>query len=139
EVKCQTVLDIIAACKTSKAPGFDNISASLIKLTSEVIIHPLTHLINTCIRLGNIPIDWKSGQLTPIFKKGQEQNNMEKSCYRPVTVLVIFDTIFEKCLYQQLYEWFEEQLVRNQSAFRKHHGCDTSLLNLIENWKFNLD
>ena len=42
-------------------------------------------LINACIRIGNIPIDWKSGQLTPILKKGQDQDDMDKSCYRPVS------------------------------------------------------
>ena len=26
-----------------------------------------------------------------------------------------------------------------QSAFRKYHGCDTALIDLIENWKLNLD
>ena len=40
-----------------------------------------------------------------------------------------------KCSFFQ----FEELLARNQSAFHKHNGCDTLLLNLIENWKFNLD
>ena len=78
EVNHRTVSDIIAACKTSKAPGFDNISVSLLKLTSEVIIQPLTDLINACIRIGNIPIDWKSGQLTPILKKGQDPGTPER-------------------------------------------------------------
>ena len=40
-----------------------------------------------------------------------------------------------KCSFFQ----FEELLARNQLAFHKHNGCDTLLLNLIENWKFNLD
>ena len=74
-----------------------------------------------------------------LIRSDQDKDDMDKSCYRPVSVLVIFDTVFEKCLYQQLYQWFEKLLVPNQSAFRKHHSCDMSLLNLIENWKCNLD
>ena len=50
----------------------------------------------------------------------------------------IFDSVFEKCLDHQLYTWFDDLLVSRQSAFRKHHGCDTALIDLIENWKLSL-
>ena len=41
---------------------------------------------------------------------------------------------FEKCIYHQLCKSFDVLLVSRQSAFRKHHGCDTAL-----KVKFNLD
>ena len=51
----------------------------------------------------------------------------------------IVDSVFEECLYHQLCTGFDDLLVSRQSAFRKHHGCDTALIDLIENWKLNLD
>ena len=42
---------------------------------------------------------------------------------------------FEKFIYHQLNKSFAVLLVSRQSAFRKHHGCDTAL-KLV---KFNLD
>ena len=79
---------------------------------------------------------WRSAHVTPVFKCDEPT---DKRKYRPVSVLPIFDVIFEKCIYHQLYKWFDELLVSRQSAFRKHHGCETALIDLIENWKFNLD
>ena len=130
------VSDIIKSFKTSKSPGFDNINAMVVKLSSEAIVDPLTDLINMCIDKGAVPIAWKSGQITPVFK-GEEPCN--KKYYRPISIVPIFDTVFEKCLYLQLYNWFDGLLVSRQSAFRTHHGCDTALIDIIENWKCNLD
>ena len=108
----------------------------VVKLSSEAIVDPLTDLINMCIDKGAVPIAWKSGQITPVFK-GEEPCN--KKYYRPISIVPIFDTVFEKCLYLQLYNWFDGLLVSRQSAFRTHHGCDTALIDIIENWKCNLD
>lgn len=104
--------------KTSKSPGFDNINAPVVKLSSKAIVAPLTQLINACIRKGIVPMAWKFAQVTPVFK-GDEP--MGKRNYGPIAVVPIFDAIFEKCIYHQLYKWFDGLLVSRQSAFRKHH------------------
>ena len=54
--------------KTSKTPGFDNINAIVVKLTSKAIVAPLTELIHVCIRKGAVSMAWKSAQVTPVFK-----------------------------------------------------------------------
>ena len=59
---------IIESFKTSKSPGFDNINALAVKLTSKAIVAPLTELIHECIRKGAVPMAWKSAQVTTVFR-----------------------------------------------------------------------
>ena len=84
------VPDIIASLKTSKS-GFDNINAYTLKLTSKAVTSPLAELINFCIRTGDIPLTWKSAQVTPVFKSEDLQ---DKRNYRTISVLSVFDTVF---------------------------------------------
>ena len=50
---------IIESFETSKSPGFDNINALAVKLTSKAIVAPLTELIHACIRKGALLCRWR--------------------------------------------------------------------------------
>ena len=52
--------------------------------------------------------------------------------YRPVSLLPIFSKIFEKCIYDTLYNYFEENNLFNtcQSGFRKGDSCISQLLSI---------
>ena len=51
--------------------------------------------------------------------------------YRPVSVLCIFSKVLE----QQLSEFFENICNPYLCAFRRGHGCQTTLLRLLEDWR----
>ena len=70
----------------------------------------------------------KEAQVTPIFKK---KDPLEKSNYRPVSILPASSKIFEKVMATQLSEYFENIFNSFLCAFRKGHGCQTTLLKLI--------
>ena len=74
-----------------------------------------------CTDAGIFPQIFKTGKITPIFKKGNKEL-LEN--YRPVSVLPIFGKIFEKILYNRLYNFFtkENVLSKNQYGFRKRHS-----------------
>ena len=62
-----------------------------------------------------------------------------KTNYRPVSVLCIFSNIFEKILEQQLSDFFENIFNPYLCAFRRGHGCQTTLLRLLEDWRNALE
>ena len=83
------------------------------------------------------PAAWKKGQITPI-PKGLD-SEIDKTLFRPVTVLPAMNNIFEKILASQLTSYFQGVLSDFLSAYRKHHSCHTTLLRLLEDWKKSLD
>ena len=52
--------------------------------------------------------------------------------YRPVSVLPVFEKIFEKLIFNEIYSFFdrEELLNRNQSGFRPFDSCVNQLLTI---------
>ena len=92
--------------------------------------------MNHSIRTGQYPSRLKLGQVTPLFKKDDELN---KSNYRPVTVLPALNNVFERLLSAQMGDFYQNILSEYISAYRRHHSCETSLLRLTEDWRRSLD
>ena len=60
--------------------------------------------------------------------------------YRPVSVSIpIFSKKFEKVYEIQLSEYFDKIFNPFLCAFRPGHGCQTTLLGLLEDWREALD
>ena len=77
--------------------------------------------------------------LIKAIKKGKAHTN-----YRPVSNLSFISKVVEICTLQQLTQHCDNHtlLPDFQSAYQKHHGCETSLLKLtngipwgMENWQ----
>ena len=71
--------------------------------------------------IGKLPDELKLGKITPIYKKDNEEL-LEN--YRPVSTLPIFGKIFEKVIYDRLYNYFVSHgaLYDQQFGFRKNHS-----------------
>ena len=119
-----------------KACGHDTITPRPLKESASVISGPLGELMNESIKQYKYPSRWKTGQVTPLFKKNDE---LSKGNYRPVTVLLALNNVFEKLLASQLDQFYTELLSDYISAYRRHYGCETSLMRLTEDWKRSLD
>ena len=69
------------------------------------------------------------GTETTSYKKDDE---FRKINYRPVTVLPALNTISERLLSGQMYEFYNGLSSDFTSACRKFRSCETSLLRLTE-------
>ena len=87
---------------------------------------------------NTIPDQWKCAKVIPKHKKGSKShcNN-----YRPISILNILSKIIERHVHDNLYNY----LVRNallsssQSGFRKTYSCESSLLNMVNDWFLAMD
>jgi hypothetical protein len=127
---------IIDKINIKKASGFDSIPAKVIKQCKPIISNQLTSLINLSIDTGVFPDSLKKAQVTPLHKKNDP---LSKTNYRPVSVLPVFPKIFEKVFETQLSDFFDTIFNPFLCAFRRGHGCQTTLLRLLEDWREALD
>ena len=61
----------------------DEISPRILKITVDSTSKALGQIFNRSLMHGEIPDDWKSANVVPIFKKGSKGN---KNNYRPVNL-----------------------------------------------------
>ena len=61
--------------------------------------------------------------------------------YRPISVISTVAKIFKKIIYDQLYQYLNENGLLNsgQSSFRSLHSTLTALLETNDNWCVNID
>ena len=78
---------------------------------------------------GVFPGELKHVDIKPIYKK---KSRNEKENYRPVSILPNFSKIFERCMYDQLRDYFDKTLSKYQCGFRKGFSTQHCLLAMIE-------
>ena len=79
------------------------ISIQMIKICDTFICKPLNLIFQSCLESKKFPNEWKKANVVPVHKKGDKQ--ILKS-YRPVSLLPIAGKIFERLLYDRMFEFF---------------------------------
>ena len=130
------VKEIMCNMRTNKAIGHDLIPARAVKDSAEVLCEPYCTLFNYILDIGKIPKQWKKGEITPVYKK---DCSLCKDNYRPLTILPSLSKVFETLVHSRVSPRFRNILDKFVFAYRKHHGCDTALLSLTEEWRKELD
>jgi hypothetical protein len=103
EVSRHCVYKKMRSLDPKKATGYDNFPVKLIRGASMELSYPVTILFNTCIRQAVFPQQMKYAELSPCFKN---TDMMDKSNYRPLSILTSLSKIFEGILNDQLAEYF---------------------------------
>ena len=70
-----------------------------------------------------------------LYQSTQKKDESDKTNYQPVSILPNISKIYEKIIYNQLYEYFHDKLFPSQCGFRKDYSSQDSLLVMTE--KFN--
>ena len=83
--------------------GHDMISIRMIKLCGDSIYKPLEMIFKSCLNQGIIPAKWKKANIVPVHKKGDHQCVKN---YRPVPLLPVFSKIFERLIYNAMFQHF---------------------------------
>ena len=120
---------IIQKLDPNKAHGHDVISIRMLKICGNSIYKPFQLIFRSCIENGKFPYEWKKADVVSVHKKGNKQA-MEN--YRPVYLLPICGKIFERLIYNSLFEFFiaNELISSNQSGFKPGDSCINQLLSI---------
>ena len=129
-VSDEEVINIVNYLKPS-SPGYDEISADILRLILPSICKPLVNILNLSLTLGIFPTELKVANVIPLYKT---DDPMLFNDYRPVSILCILSKVFEKVMYSRLPQFLDtyQILYEKQFGFRKQHSTYMALLTLID-------
>ena len=119
----------IKKLNSNKSHGHDNIPIRIIKIFGHSISNPLFKIYSNCIKSGYFPKEWKKGNIIPVYKKNEK--NLIKN-YRPISLLPICGKIFEKLIFDNLYNYiFSNNFISDkQSGYRRGDSTVKQLLSI---------
>ena len=134
----ECIANVITKLKNKSSYGYDNISNKLIKSAKNVLIKPLTLIVNQCLHTGIYPSQLKLSRVKPLFKSSDKSkfNN-----YRPISLLPSLSKIFESVIFDQLLNYFiENNLLRmEQFGFRPGHSTELAAVRLVHHLISEMD
>ncbi len=124
DVTPNEVRKIILETPSHKAPGPDKISFRFLKDSLNVILHPLTDIINCSLKTAKYPSTWKLAEVIPIHKDGDHE---VASNNRPISLLAAFSKVCDKVVLNQFTAHLTKckSLSNHQSGNRKNHSTET--------------
>ena len=91
----EDVLKLLQGLKPDKSPGPDMTHPRVLKECANELAYPLFRLFRKSLDDGNVPRDWKDGNVTPIYKKGSRTS---VDNYRPVSLTSVVRKVMETLL-----------------------------------------
>ena len=118
----------------------DPFPTALVKECLDILITPITSIINKSLQCGIFPNQYKTALVNPILKKAKLDKNDFKN-YRPVSNLSFVSKILEKVVATRLSEHLELNKLSNsyQSAYKKLHSTESALLKVENDILMNME
>ena len=123
----------------SKSCSLDPWPTFLVLDYLDILITPITAIINASLEQGKCPNFFKQVHVTPILKKPSLDKEVFKN-YRPVSNLNFISKILERVVSVQLQTHLDEAglMTAFQSPYRKHHFTESALLNIQNDILLNM-
>ena len=132
------VMKLLGNLNPHKAMGPDNIPPMILKECATELAPAVTAIFQTSYTTGDIPEDWRTALVTPIYKKGEKYQAIN---YRPISLTSVCCKIMEHIVTSQIMSHAEEHqiLYPLQHGFRRGASCETQLVDFVDEVTQKLD
>ena len=116
---------VIKSLSSNIASPVEDIPIKILKNSMHIYSEKLNNIFNECLINGKILDLLKRADVTPVFKKG---NDNGKESYRPLSMLSTFWKMFEKLLFEQINDHMQCKISKHLTGFRKNYSTQNPLL-----------
>jgi len=122
----------LAKLKINKSPGPDELHPRVLYESREIIC-PLCLIYNKSLSLGLLPSEWKSAEVTAIYKKGSK---CDRGNYRSVNLTSVCCRILEQLIRDRMMEYLLGNRLISDKRYGFISGRSTSLqlLHMLDKW-----
>ena len=112
-----------------KASQKGDMNTTILKKNVSFFAEHICRDINASILNQNFHNELKEADIIPAHKK---KSKLSKENYRPNSILPNISKVYERCLYDQISDYFEDVFSKYQCGFRKGYSAQHCLLFIVE-------
>jgi hypothetical protein len=86
---------VIAGLKNTSALGTDGIPVDVLKMRSDTLAGPISHMVNMSLSAGKFMSAFKTALIHPVYKEGGKAR-CDPALYRPVAILCALSKVLER-------------------------------------------
>lgn len=131
------VMKLLQKLNPTKAAGPDNIRPRVLKELANELAPILTIIFNRSINTGEVPQNWRSANVSPVYKKGER---CKAENYRPISLTCVCCKIMEHVVTSHIMKHAETYniLYPLQHGFRSRRSCETQLIEFVDDITINM-
>ena len=138
KITTKKVEEKVRKLRKGAAAGPDKIGPQLLQELVKEISSPLATVMRKTLEEGSVPDDWRTANVSPIYKKGPKHS---PGNYRPVSLTSVCCKMMESILKDDIVEHLaRHKLIRaTQHGFMQGKSCTSNLLYFLEKVTASVD
>lgn len=122
------VFEELTSLNPNKAMGVDQLSPKILNFCAPALYIPLHHLLTQCISRCDLPAQWRTHRITPVFKSGAK---IDVKNYRPISLLCTISKVLERLIYNKIIDFVNARISSSQFGFLRNRSTLHQLLSFL--------